>query len=651
MGRAITHRGPDDGGIWFDEVAGIGLSHRRLSIVDLSPMGHQPMPSDDERYMLAFNGEIYNHLEIRAELDALRTVAWTGHSDTETLIEAVATWGLEPTLRKIVGMFALALWDHRSRTLQLARDRFGEKPLYYGWAGRDFVFGSELKALRRHPDFTHAINRDALRVLGARAYIPAPLSIYDHIYKLEPGCILTVEATSASQRMASPPIEGQSGDIRLDRYWSYRETMVAGLANPIGNPDEALEELENVLAQAVAGQAVADVPVGAFLSGGIDSSTIVALYQKHAPGRVKTFSIGFAEAGFDEAVYAKEVAAFFGTEHHERYITSREAQDVIPLLPQMYDEPFADSSQIPTHLVSRLAREHVTVALSGDGGDELFGGYNRYIATSRLWSKLKRLPRPLRAALGSCLAQVPPAGWNSLSAVLPAGRRPAFFGTKVQKLFGTMRDCATLEDLVDTFLDEWAGKASPIMPQAPLPALARYDMTLAPDSPDVARMMYSDAVSYLPDDILCKVDRAGMAVSLESRIPFLDHRVAEVAARIPLSMKISGGSGKQILKRLLYKHAPQKLFDRPKAGFAVPVGGWIKGPLRDWAEALLDPRRLHEDGYFEAGLVQQRWRAHLSGEKDSTQALWTVLMFQSWLADASDSVEATPMPLSAAAGR
>ncbi|PSJ41732.1 asparagine synthase (glutamine-hydrolyzing) [Allosphingosinicella deserti] len=651
MGGAIAHRGPDDQGLWQDEEAGIGLAHRRLSIVDLSPMGHQPMASADGQWVIAYNGEIYNHMRLRAELDQVRPIAWRGHSDTETLIEAIATWGLHDTLVRAVGMFAIALWDRRTRTLQLARDRFGEKPLYYGWVGSDFVFGSELKAIRKHPGFNNPIDRNALRLLGARAYIPAPFSIYEHLYKLEPGCILTVANGAAAHRPSAPPVEGESGGISLTRYWSYRRKVLDGLADPIESSEEALERLEATLADAVAGQAVADVPVGAFLSGGIDSSTIVALYQKHAPGRVKTFSIGFEDAGFDEAVYAKSVARHFGTEHHERYVSAHEAQEVIPLLPRMYDEPFADSSQIPTHLVSRLAREHVTVSLSGDGGDELFGGYNRYIATSRLWSKLKRLPRPVRGAIGAALATVPPSGWNGLAALLPSGRRPAFFGTKVHKLFGTMRDCASLEDLVDTFLDEWAGKASPVLPHGPLPALGRYDMTLAADSPDVTRMMYADAVSYLPDDILCKVDRAGMAVSLESRIPFLDHRVAELAARIPLSMKIEGGSGKQILKRLLYKHAPQEMFDRPKAGFAVPVGEWLKGPMRPWAESLLDPRVLRDGGHFDPAMVQQRWRSHLAGEKDSTQALWTVLMFQSWLTDAQSADEAETPLVSVAAGR
>jgi asparagine synthase (glutamine-hydrolysing) len=634
MAGSIAHRGPDDQGIWRDEQAAIGFAHRRLAIVDLSPMGHQPMASNDDRYVLAYNGEVYNHLEMRTQLEAERQIEWRGHSDTETLVEAIAAWGLTETLRRSVGMFALALWDRRTRTLQLARDRFGEKPLYYGWVGGDFAFASELKAMRTLDGFDNPIDRRALRLLSARAYIPAPLSIYQRIFKLEPGCILIVDEQAPRHPTTQPPAEAaNSGPLRLERYWSYREAMMAGLADPIHDEQEALERLEATVAQAIAGQAVADVPVGAFLSGGIDSSTVVALYQAHSPGRVKTFTIGFEEAGFNEAVYAKQVAAHFGTEHHERYVSHREAQAVIPTLAAMYDEPFADSSQIPTHLVSVLAREMVTVALSGDGGDELFAGYNRYLATSKMWSKLKLLPRPVRMAVGGGMAMVPPAAWNGLAAALPSGRRPAFFGTRVQKAFRTMRDASTLDDVVATFLDEWSGSQSPVLPAAPLPSEGAFDMALGDGAPDVARMMYCDAVSYLPDDILTKVDRAAMAVSLETRIPFLDHRVAELAARIPLSMKIANGSGKHILRRLLYKHAPRAMFERPKAGFAVPVGEWIKGPLRPWAEELLDPIRMKSQGYFDPAKVQERWRSHQRGEKDSTQALWTVLMFQAWLAE------------------
>lgn len=634
MATSIAHRGPDDEGIWADTGAGIGLASRRLAIVDLSPMGHQPMHSADGRFTISYNGEIYNHAAIRAELDARHAIAWRGHSDTETLVEAIATWGLAGALDRSVGMFALAVWDHRERQLTLARDRFGEKPLYYGWVGGDFVFASELKAIRLHPRFDNGIDRRALRLLAARAYVPAPFSIYERIFKLEPGCILTATAEIGQHPVLGPPsIETSNSWLTIERYWSYREQVIAGLADPISDETEALDRLEAAMSASIAGQAVADVSVGAFLSGGIDSSTVVGLYQAHSPGRVKTFTMGFEEAGFDEAVYAKQVAAHFGTQHTERYVSFTDAQAVIPALPAMYDEPFADSSQIPTYLVSRLAKEQVTVALSGDGGDELFGGYNRYLATARLWSALKHWPGPARTAFGGLFALMPPAAWNGLISALPAGRRPSHFGTRVQKLFRTVRDARTLNEVVDTFLDEW-GAHSPVLPPAALPREAALDTALPAGAPDVTRMMYSDAVAYLPDDILCKVDRAAMAVSLETRVPFLDHRVAELAARIPLSMKIRGGTGKLILRELLYRHAPPALFDRPKAGFAVPVGEWIKGPMRDWAESLLDPAMLRDQGYFDAGIVEARWRDHLRGERDSTQAIWTVLMFQAWKAQA-----------------
>jgi asparagine synthase (glutamine-hydrolysing) len=631
MARSIAHRGPDDEGVWIDAGTGIGLAHRRLAIVDLSPMGHQPMASASGRLVLAFNGEIYNHRLIRAELEALRPIAWRGHSDTETLVEAIGEWGLTAALGRAVGMFALAVWDRQERTLQLARDRFGEKPLYFGWVGEDFVFASELKALRQHPRFAAAIDRRALRLLASRAYIPAPFSIYEQLFKLEPGCILTATAEAARHPTLRPP---QAGDrlpgLSIDRFWSLKDATIKGLANPVATEAEALDGLEQVVGQAIDGQAVADVSVGAFLSGGIDSSAVVALYQAHSPGRVKTFTIGFEQAGYDEAVHAKAVAAHFGTEHHERYVSVADAQAVIPSLGTMYDEPFADSSQIPTHLVSRLARDHVTVALSGDGGDELFGGYSRYLAMASTWAALQRMPRGVRKLVGGALGAVPPRLINRGAAVLGMNRAE-HFGHRVHKAFGTMRGARDLGDLVGNFLDEW--DTSPVLPSQPLPAEGAFDLLLDVDAPDITRMMYNDATSYLPDDILCKVDRAAMAVSLETRVPFLDHRVAEFAARIPVSMQIRGGTGKTILRRLLYRHAPEAMFDRPKAGFAVPVGEWIRGPLRAWAEELLDTATLASEGYWDPGMVERRWQAHLAGTRDSTQALWTVLMFQAWKRD------------------
>lgn len=632
MTDVLAHRGPDDEGQWAE--GHIGFGHRRLAVVDLSPSGHQPMISHDGRYVLSFNGEIYNHVELRREVEGAGGRSWRGHSDTETLLEAIATWGLERAIEKSIGMFALALWDRRDRKLRLARDRFGEKPLYYGWAGGSFLFASELKAMRRHPRFSNEISRSALHLLAARGYVPAPLSIYEDIFKLQPGCILTT---------GDRPTRGggKGGDVSIARYWSHRDVVAEGLRDPIQREEDALERLEEVLAASIKGQSVADVPVGAFLSGGIDSSTVVALYQKHSARPIRTFSIGFEEAGFNEAGYAGEVARHLGTEHNERYVTAREAQEVIPLLPSMYDEPIGDSSQIPTHLVSKFAREQVTVSLSGDGGDELFGGYNRYFLAAQLWGRMNRLPGALRSWLGASFGKVPPRAWNGLVRVLP-GQRPQHFGMKAQKVLRTMQHASRLEDIYNSFLDEWTVEGSPVVGANAAPDECAFDFDVGNGASDTVRMMYCDSVSYLPDDILCKVDRASMAVSLEIRVPFLDHRVAAVAARIPLQMKIRDGRGKNILRKLLYSHAPEKLFDRPKTGFGIPVSTWIRGPLRDWAEDLLDPRRLREEGYFDAEKVHQRWNQHKQGGVDHVSSLWPILMFQAWKAAAGEVVRQVP---------
>lgn len=635
MAGELQHRGPDDAGVWRDVDAGVALVHRRLAVVDLSVHGHQPMTSSNGRFVLCFNGEIYNHSSLRASLDARGAgprasgLHWRGQSDTETLVECIAVWGLETTLEKCVGMFALALWDRRERRLFLARDRFGEKPLYYGWANKDFVFASELKAVRAHPGFDGEIDRQALRLFAARTYIPAPFSIYKSMFKLEPGCILEITPECVGARLKMPPQEGTSqGGLSLHRYWSYGDVVRTGLQQPIGDERDALEQLEKVLAKAIQDQSIADVPVGAFLSGGIDSSTIVALYQKYSSAPVRTFSIGFEEAGFNEAVHARAVARQLGTVHNERYVTVKEAQDVIPLLPVMYDEPFADSSQIPTYLVSRFAREQVTVALTGDGGDELFAGYNRHFVAPHLWRQMSRVPRPLRSVIGWPLSRLATKFWDSAASLLPGHQQP-HLGAKIQKTLRLAGSVRNLDELYVSFLDEWSLEKSPVLGDDHSPLA--WDMDCGDNAPETVRMMYCDAVSYLPDDILCKVDRASMAVSLETRVPFLDHRVAELAARIPLSMKVRNGQGKHILRQLLYREAPRQLFERSKAGFAVPIGDWLKGPLRPWAEDLLAPSRMRAEGWFDSAIVQRRWSDHLSGRRSSVPALWAVLIFQSWL--------------------
>ena len=632
MTRALAHRGPDDEGMWVDGEAGVALGHRRLAVVDLSPAGHQPMQSADGRFVLTFNGEIYNFQELRDELEAQGSVpqgGWRGHSDTEVFLQAIVAWGLGPTLAKSAGMFAFGLWDRRERLLTLVRDRFGEKPLYYGWAGKDFVFGSELKALRAHPRFDNPIDRRALGLFASRTHVPAPFSIHEHVFKLPPGCLLQIDAVGARAPLDAPPEEGRAGSgIKLERYWSYREAVRRGLADPIEDEGEAIEQLEQVLADSVRGQSFADVPVGAFLSGGVDSSTIVGIYQKHSSIPVRTFSIGFEDAAYNEADDAKAVAKHLGTVHHEQYVTAEAALDVIPLLPSMYDEPFADSSHIPTYLVSRFAREQVTVALTGDGGDELFGGYYRHFVAPRVWGHLQKLPRAVRAMASSPLSRVPWQFWNSAAGVL-AGRRQAHIGVKIQKALGVAARAGSFDDVYRSLLDEWDYGPSPVKEE--MPAEIPLDLDVTADAPHAVRMMYCDAVSYLPDDILCKVDRASMAVALETHVPFLDHRVAEVAARIPLSMKIRDGRGKHILRKLLDRYVPRELVERPKTGFAVPVGEWIKGSLRDWAEDLLNGRSMRLEGWFDADVVNARWQEHLSGRRDSTAALWTVLMFQAWL--------------------
>lgn len=640
MADTLWHRGPDDGGLWVDEQAGLCLAHRRLAIVDLSPAGHQPMASPGGRYQLAFNGEIYNHGEIRAELQArgLAPAAWRGHSDTETLLCAIEHWGLEATLARATGMFAIALWDRSERTLHLARDRFGEKPLYYGWVRGHgepaFVFASELKALRAHPGFDNPVHRGALALYMRHLYVPAPHSIHQQVFKLEPGCLLRISAPLPEAPSAPLRPPAHHGTLELRRWWRLADAVSAGLADPFADDASAVQALEQALSRSIAQQSLADVPLGAFLSGGVDSSAIVALMQAQSTRPVKTFTIGFDEAAYDESPHAEAVARHLGTEHHALRVTATEAQAVIATLPAMYDEPFADSSQIPTRLVCAAARREVTVALSGDAGDEMFGGYNRYLWGPRLWRRLGRLPYPLRQALAGVLAGLPPGGWDALAAPLQ-GRRPgvegvARVGEKLHKLARSIRGVHDIDGLYRRLVAEWQDPAQVVRPPATEPATALDDALPAGLGDPAQRMMYLDSLSYLPDDILCKVDRAAMSVSLETRVPFLDHQVAQVAWRLPPHMLIRGGQGKWALRQLLYRHVPQALIERPKQGFGIPVGQWLRGPLRAWAEPLLDAQRLESEGFFHAAPIRDRWARHLSGREDHTAALWAVLSFQAW---------------------
>lgn len=625
MGATLHHRGPDDAGVWLDADAGITLGHRRLAILDLSPAGHQPMLSACGRYVVAFNGEIYNHLDLRTELAAAGAApVWRGHSDTETLLAAIAHFGLTAALTRMTGMFALALWDRQQRVLHLVRDRLGEKPLYYGWLGRSFVFASELKALRVHPHWRGEVDRAALTLLLRHGYVPAPGSIYRGIHKLLPGSVLTLAA---------------DGSFTTVAYWSARCVAEQGQAQRFaGSEAEALQELERLLMRAVGRQMLADVPLGAFLSGGVDSSTIVALMQAQSARPVRTFTIGFHEAGYNEAEHALAVARHLGTEHTELYVTAQQALDVIPRLPLLYDEPFADSSQIPTFLVAQLARRHVAVSLSGDGGDELFGGYNRYFLGRSLWRQVGWLPRPLRAGLAAGLLGLAPEIWNrtlaSLTGLLPGQWRHANLGDKLHKLAGVLAVSgpdALYRGLVSLWPDAAAAVAGSEV-VAPWPVLNPLDDPAAQASLHdfTERMMFLDLVSYLPDDILVKVDRAAMGVSLETRVPLLDHALVEFAWQLPLTMKIRAGQGKWLLRQLLDKHVPAALIERPKMGFGVPLDVWLRGPLRDWAETLLAEERLQREGHFHAAVIRQKWQEHLSGRRNWQYALWNVLMFQSW---------------------
>ena len=619
MADALQHRGPDDCGNWCDPQAGIALGFRRLAILDLSPTGHQPMLSADERYVLVFNGEAYNFADLRQELLPLGHT-FRGTSDSEVMLAAVRQWGLEAAVRRFNGMFAFALWDRRERTLTLVRDRLGIKPLYYGWAGTTFLFGSELKALRAHPDFRVEIDRDALALYLRHNYIPAPHTIYRGIHKLTPGCILTVNPNQ--QPASQKPVP----------YWSAREVVERGLAHPFeGDEIEAVEALDAHLCRSVGLRMIADVPLGAFLSGGVDSSTIVALMQAQSHRPVKTFTIGFHESGFDEAKYAKAVARHLGTQHTELYISPEQARAVIPLLPKLYDEPFADSSQIPTFLVSQLARRHVTVSLSGDGGDELFGGYNRYFMLDAIWERIGWMPLSLRKLASSAAKAVPTCLWPTLFRFLPDLAdfpNPADKAQKLAEIIASPSPEAIYLDLVS----HWKQPARVVLnahePDTALLDRSRWaDLTSFTD-----QMMFLDLITYLPGDILDKVDRASMGNSLEVRAPFLDdHQTLEFTWSLPRQYKIRRGQGKWILRQVLYRYVPEELIERPKMGFGVPIDAWLRGPLREWAESLLDESRLRREGFFDPQPIRQKWLKHLSGGRNWQYHLWDILIFQAWL--------------------
>jgi asparagine synthase (glutamine-hydrolysing) len=630
MGDVLTHRGPDDAGIFHDDASGVGLSFRRLSILDLSPAGHQPMPSASGRLWMIFNGEVYNAEAIRSELGITR---WRGHSDTEVMLEAIERWGVDAAVRRFIGMFAIAIWDAETRRLTLVRDRLGIKPLYYGRVAGQFVFASELKAIRQFPGFDAAIDPGAVSSYLRHGYVPAPRSIYTNIQKLTAGCHLTLSSASAT-----PAIEP---------FWSAVEVARTGLAAPSSaTDDEAANALHDLLADAVRLRMIADVPVGAFLSGGIDSSTVVALMQAQSARPVKTFTIGFREADFDEATPARAIAAHLGTDHTELFLSGAEACEVVARVPTMFDEPFADSSQIPTAVVSQLARRQVTVSLSGDGGDELFGGYDRYRITRTMWDKVGWMPRPARHAAASMIAAIPPRhydrAYGAVSRLLPANRRRAAVGDKAQKVARVLAG-ESWETLYLQTLSLWT--PSDILPGVAEPSTVVDALRASAWMPRMEdRMMLTDLMHYLADDILTKLDRTSMAVSLEARVPILDHRVVEFAWRLPFRQKVRTGASKWLLRRVLDRYVPHALVDRRKMGFGAPIGEWLGGPLRPWAEDLLSPARLTSTGLFDPAPIRQMWKEHLAGQRRWQYPLWAVLVFQAWYA--AQLADALPAPTS-----
>ena len=619
MSSTLMPRGPDSEGTWVDANSRLGMGHRRLAIQDLSLSGHQPMHSASGRFVIAYNGEMFNAEEIREEF-AKTGKHFKGHSDTEVLVEACDTWGVTKAVKKMVGMFAFALWDRKEQTLYLVRDRLGIKPLYWGIINNVLFFGSQPKSFRPHPKFEAEIDSEALPSYFRFNYIPGPFSIYKDINKLEPGHILEINA---------------NGIAKKNCYWDLPNIALAGVSSSKNlSTQEWIERLESLLKDSIKKRMISDVPLGAFLSGGIDSSTVVALMQAQSDRPIKTFSIGFHEQGYNEAQHAKEVAQHLGTDHHEQYLSAKQAQDIIPSLAEWYDEPFADSSQIPTYLVSRMAREHVTVCLSGDGGDELFAGYNRYFVGLKIWNRIKHCPPALRNVMAASIRLFSPNTWDMFGKFIPESKRPSLLGDKAHK-FADILEKSSAKDYYLSLVSQWQNPRALVLGQHETFMNVWKEEVLSSEHHFLEWMQLQDMLTYLPEDILAKVDRASMAVSLEARVPIIDHRVVELSWQIPRSLKIRNGKSKWILREILKKYVPEELFDRPKMGFGVPIGDWLRDDkaLRPWAEELLNPQKIRQQHHLNASLVQKKWEEHLSGKRNWQHALWSILMFQAWLED------------------
>ena len=623
MGSSMKHRGPDDNDIFIDHSKKIALAHQRLSILDLSKAGHQPMKSRSGRYIIVFNGEFYNHLDIRKYIETKfinQNIKWKGYSDTETLIECIDLLGLDETLQKVEGMFSFALFDNSNGILTLARDRMGEKPLYYGYNNGLFYFGSELKSFKSNPKFKPKIDQNSLSCLIKYNFIPAPLSIYENIFKLSPGKTISLNL--------------DSNELIEKSYWNIYEKI--NLEQKNISDSDYINNLNNLLKKTVAKQMISDVPLGSFLSGGIDSSTITALMQENSIKKIQSFTIGFDDFNYNEAIHAKKIANSIGTDHNELYLSSKDAINVIPNLSSVYDEPFADSSQIPTYLVSKMAKNKITVALTGDGGDELFGGYNRYVLGKRMWAKISHFPYGIRKIFSKLISSVSPESYNlffnNFFKLLPISSTYNNLGDKLHKGSRVML-AKNSEELYEYFISHWMD-VNEVVRNRNNRSLTNISFNKEIDSNDlIFKMMLTDLTAYLPDDILCKVDRAAMANSLETRLPMLDHNVVELALQIPMNLKLKNKVGKWILREILYKYVPKDLVERPKMGFGIPLGSWLRGPLKDWAGDLLSQNTIKNQNYLEYGPIDQCWKEHLSGKHNWSTSLWSILMFQEWLSN------------------